>query len=138
MIEEDYTSRFNTPLAPNEEAAFAAWAKARNKLGDLYDYDLRGAWKDGAATAENGHLPDTYKKPNHPTFSMESRYATPETPGGEWVETPSGKWAFKASPYNVMNYGEDRLRGYFHEQEPDVELIMPAATPVSAVKAVFP
>jgi hypothetical protein len=27
-------------------------------------------------SAENGHWPDTFKKPNHPTFSVESQYAT--------------------------------------------------------------
>ncbi len=25
--------------------------------------------------SENGHWPDTFKKPNHPTFSVESQYA---------------------------------------------------------------
>lgn len=125
MTEDDYTLQFNTALSPDEEIAFQAWAKARNKLGDLYDYDLRGAWKDGAQQADNGHLPDTYKKPNHPTFSVESKYVTPETPGGEWIEREPGKWAFKATPYNVQNFGIEGLQGYFKENEPDVELILP-------------
>lgn len=30
------------------------------------------------------HFPDTYKRPNHPTFSDESIYSIPENPGGHW------------------------------------------------------
>jgi hypothetical protein len=37
---------------------------------------LRGAFKAGLRPSANGHWPDTYKKPNHPTFSVESQYAT--------------------------------------------------------------
>ena len=67
---------FNTPLTPQESVKFAAW-KAKNAPKDSgADYDLHGAFKAGViADSVTGHWPDTFKKPNHPTFSVESQYA---------------------------------------------------------------
>ena len=64
------------------------------------DYDLRGAFKSGLTKdIQSGHWPDTYKKPNHPTFSNQSIYAkyAPEKAGswkGEQYIPPlySGDW----------------------------------------------
>lgn len=79
-------SPFETRLAPQEESAFARW-KAQYAPDDSgADYDLRGAFKAGLTPdPETGHWPDTYKKPNHPTFSVESIYAK-ERPdlAGHW------------------------------------------------------
>jgi hypothetical protein len=67
---------FDTPLSPAEEMAFNAW-KARYAPNDSgEDYDLRGAFKAGLTpNPTTGHFPDTFKKPNHPTFSNQSKYA---------------------------------------------------------------
>lgn len=35
-----------------------------------------------------GHYPDTYKLPNHETFSNESIYSNPLRPGGKWINEP--------------------------------------------------
>lgn len=87
----DQTANYNTPLTPQEEAAFQAWAAQDPKrLGDLYDYDVRGFWKAGGHTAKNGHGSDNWKKPNHPTFSNQSIYSGPYTPGGQWDQQKSG------------------------------------------------
>lgn len=118
----DYSGSFNTPISPEEEAAFQKWAGPR--ASDLSDYDLRGAWKAGATASPNGHLPDTFKKPNHPTFSNESKYSSEQTPGGEWVDKGDGKWAFKPTPYNIQAYGEGALENYFRENEPEATLEM--------------
>ena len=118
----DYSGSFNTPISPDEEAAFQKWAGPR--AGDLSDYDLRGAWKAGATASPNGHLPDTFKKPNHPTFSNESKYSGEQTPGGEWIDKGDGKWAFKPTPYNIQAYGEGALENYFRENEPEATLEM--------------
>jgi hypothetical protein len=85
--EPDYASdpRFNTQLSPDEEQQFQAW-KAQNAPKDSgADYDLRGAFKAGLQPGANGHWADTYKKPNHPTFSDQSQYAklAPEK-AGRW------------------------------------------------------
>lgn len=48
---------------------------------DYYSYYKNGEYKN---YKEGDHFPDTYKKPNHKTFSRESIYSTPENPGGSW------------------------------------------------------
>lgn len=84
-MSEAFTPAFDTILSPAEESQFQAW-KSQNAPNDSgTDYDLRGAFKAGVSPAENGHWPDTFKKPNHPTFSVESQYApyAPEK-AGSW------------------------------------------------------
>lgn len=56
------------------------------------DYDLQSAFQelpfktmhDWQQNPEKNHLPDTYKLPNHPTFSTESKYYKPGMPAGYW------------------------------------------------------
>ena len=68
-------SGYDTELTSEAEKAFQAW-RARTSPHDTgRDYDLRGAFADGLDRDGRGHLPDTYKKPNHETFSDESQYA---------------------------------------------------------------
>jgi hypothetical protein len=77
---------FNTQLSPEEEEKFLQW-KAINAPHDSgEDYDLRGAYRAGLTKdIKSGHWPDTYKKPNHPTFSNQSIYSkyAPEK-AGSW------------------------------------------------------
>jgi len=83
MLDVEYLSP--TQLEPMQEVQFQDWAK-RNQVrlepGWNEDYDMRGLWKanPGAAPDERGHWPDTYKLPNHPTFSSQSVYALPDSP----------------------------------------------------------
>lgn len=69
-------TKYDTKLTPEQETQFQDW-KTKNAPQDSgEDYDLRGAFKAGiVADPETGHMPDRWKKPNHPTFSVESRYA---------------------------------------------------------------
>lgn len=122
----DLSAQYNTQLSPEEERAFRAWAG--DKINDTYDYDLRGAWRDIMSGKiqqdERGHLPDTYKKPNHPTFSVESIYSSPETPGGKWVEK-NYKWQYVPSNINLKYRSPSELMDYFKTREPDVKLVLP-------------
>ena len=79
----DYdATTFDTRLGPKNEASFQEWKKKYAHPQDTgADYDLRGAFKAGVKPDAKGHFPDTFKKPNHPTFSNESRYARFGTPG---------------------------------------------------------
>jgi hypothetical protein len=82
------TQPMPTKLSSVEEAKFKAWAKqngVRMDPGWNEDYDMRGYWKANPSGRPDsrGHYPDTFKLPNHPTFSNESRYATPDAP--HWV-----------------------------------------------------
>lgn len=114
------TNQYNTYLTPEQEAQFQA--QMADRLGDLYDYDLRGAWLANAGQADNGHYPDTYKKPNHPTFSQESQYSTPQMQGGTWSNV-NGTDYFNPSMQNIINTGGARgLQEYFRRAEPTARL----------------
>src|SRR4030095_15848208 len=68
---------FETPLTPEEENRFAVWKANFAPKDSGADYDLRGAFKAGLTPdPQTGHWPDTFKKPNHPTFSDQSIYAS--------------------------------------------------------------
>lgn len=80
---------FDTPLTPSQEKKFLTWKGQYAPDDSGADYDLRGAYAAGAMPdPETGHWPDTFKKPNHPTFSNESQYAD-VVPGkaGSWRGT---------------------------------------------------
>lgn len=125
----DLTGAYNTPLSPSEESQFQKWLAKTGRYGDLADYDLRGAWKTSARQAANGHLPDTFKKPNHPTFSNESKYnGQSGAVGGQWLQR-DGRWVFSATPYNVQNMGPSALEAYFRRVEPDSTLLFPGPQP---------
>lgn len=122
LFARDMTGEFNTPLSDEEEAAFAQWVMENNRMRDLYNYDLRGAWKElnsGSMSADaRGHLGDKYKKPNHPTFSVESVYAKhfPER-AVEW-----GVGAQGTNIYSAQGMSPDEFRylqRYFQAVEPN-------------------
>ena len=70
------STAFDTKLTPQQEAEFQKWKSQYAPKDSGYDYDYRGAYLDGLKPSEtNGHWSDKYKKPNHPTFSNESKYA---------------------------------------------------------------
>lgn len=114
----DGLTPYDTKLSPGDEAAFQAWrAKLPPDLQNTGDYDLRGAWRDNATAAANGHLPDTWKKPNHMTFSSESRYSTPADPGGTWSELGPDQWRFDATAANLKAHTADDILNYFQAVE---------------------
>lgn len=118
----DYRDAFNTILAPEDEALFQEWLRRSGRRRDLEDYDLRAAWASGQIGADgNGHMTDLGKKPNHPTFSDESKYSTQETPGGHW-----GDGMFIPSPQMLRDSQALReLEQYFKMFEPDTRLQLP-------------
>jgi hypothetical protein len=128
----DFTGKYNTPLAPDQEQAFQNWtqqqsqATGRNVGNDTYDYDLRGWYaQNGAQPLTGAHLTDQFKKPNHPTFSDQSQYSgnTDLMPhGGTWDKQPDGSFAFTPGD-NV--YSTPELQDYFNKVEPDNSLNLP-------------
>tara|TARA_R110000824_G_scaffold28176_2_gene94930 strand:- start:394 stop:825 length:432 start_codon:yes stop_codon:yes gene_type:complete len=91
----DDPDQTTTVLSPDDDDAFNQWVAAHKDAKhrwaqnidhphDFYDY--RGFWKEHG-NVEMGlgqHFPDRYKQPGHITFSSESKYASPENPGGTW------------------------------------------------------
>lgn len=125
----DMTGQYNTLLAPAEEADFL---KAYPDSRDWRDYDMRGAFKQGIQPGENGHFPDTFKKPNHPTFSNESVYHGKDGNfGGSWMQQGEG-WQFTPGPTNLKLHGIDGLNSYLQQSDPTVTLVQP---PVEAMGA---
>lgn len=83
---------YNTILSPKEEIAFLM-EKQRSPFKDDsgVDYDYRGFYqKYGNLTpqATNGHLTDEFKLPNHPTFSIESKYYNGQPYAIDWSKEP--------------------------------------------------
>lgn len=123
---EDCSDKFNTVLSPDEEEKYQAWATENHREMDVYDYDLRGAWKElrsgTMSEDERGHLGDKYKKPNHPTFSDQSIYSGQDgVAGGVWSRNAEGKDVY--TPGRKLSSVEaDRLRRYFLRNEPGVML----------------
>lgn len=76
LIYDKESTTFETKLNDTEEVEFQKWKKQYAPKDSGHDYDLRGAFKAGLKPdSKTGHWPDTFKKPNHPTFSNESKYA---------------------------------------------------------------
>lgn len=101
-MKRDLTYRFNTELSPEDESLYQAWKKAnRHGFSDEYDYDMRGAWLAGNRGDSNMHFPDEFKKPNHPTFSTQSRYYGMD---GVWSTNPLNEHepSFGGHWYNNM------------------------------------
>jgi hypothetical protein len=88
-----FSANLQLELLPHEEASFRDWAD-QNNINDPFHpkqyYDLVSAWRSGLnrgaelSQGEQGHFPDTYKLPGHPTFSMESQFYQPGMKAGFW------------------------------------------------------
>lgn len=88
--------------------------QGRDVSQDEQEYDLEGYYNSLKATPnEMGHLPDTFKKPNHPTFSDQSKYNVPIIQqGGSWDGN-----SFTPSEHNLKNMRRDHMQSYFNEVE---------------------
>jgi hypothetical protein len=120
------TDSYNTPLTPDEEAAFASWAKAGGKdpERERYDYDLQGYFKKNPGPMSEGHLTDEFKKPNHPTFSNESIYhGVDGNEGGVWGQK-GDKYIFTPGQSNMDVWGPQSLQEYFDKFEPGNSLLL--------------
>lgn len=90
-----------------------------------YDYDSWQKANPGVQMAPGQHYPDTYKLPNHITFSDESIYHSDVNQGGHWGQDEQGKDTFTPGPTNLQNYSFSQIKDYFQRVEPDVKLIVP-------------
>jgi hypothetical protein len=91
-------SDFDTQLSPEDEKRFQAWKMLFAPNDSGMDYDLRGAFQQGfTPNSITKHWNDLFKKPNHPTFSDESHFAT-ATPNiaGHWQGDN-----FQPPPFNL-------------------------------------
>lgn len=129
MPEDAYT----TALSGQELTAFKKWLAAlseksgRDMSRDSVDYDMQGAFKAGEGQSEDGHFTDRFKKPNHMTFSTDSKYSGKQFTGGKW-EKEGRSWVFKASKDNLKFHTKEELIAYFRRAEPTAKLYLPGET----------
>jgi len=127
-----FADRYNTELNSGEQAKFNNWVMrersmtGKDPLVDKYDYDIQGWWKENQGKdLSGGHLTDEFKKPNHPTFSDESKYnGVDGYKGGTWGGK-DGEWTFTPGPTNLQLHPPEELQDYFSKVEPDTKLLMP-------------
>lgn len=137
----DFSGIGNTPIGSDlspEVKKYQDWLSKNNlRDTDRYDYDMQGAYMAGIQPSENGHLPDTYKKPNHMTFSDESIFhggtmTFKDSPdyiaeGGHWekLEGEDKKYSFTPGKSNLDYHTPEDMIDYFKKNEPDSRLILP-------------
>ena len=118
----DMTNEYNTPLSQNEQPLFKKWAG--EKIKDKYDYDLQGFWLADRKFGSDGHGTDEFKKPNHPTFSNESKYSNEKTPGGVWDQNDEGTYRFTPSEFNNNMMSKEDRRDYWQYAEKESGAIL--------------
>lgn len=143
--ENPYQNRFNTPLAPAQRRPFQDWAARKGYIpqAEANDYDLQGAYLAGVRQADNGHLTDQFKKPNHPTFSEQSQYSgvntfdgRPTPRGGRWDvpqpleqaltgTRPSFTMSAEMTRDGVPVHSQDNMRQYLNQREFGTDLLLP-------------
>lgn len=116
-----FRDKYNTKLTKEEEKEFNKWAEKESKrqgrdiLMDKGAYDIQGFWKSGDwknMDADN-HGNDTWKKPNHPTFSNQSKYhGVDGWYGGNWTEEAG----YQPSKQTLDTYGFDYYNWLFGEE----------------------
>ena len=84
------------------------------------DYDMEGALAAGVKPDKYGHMPDTYKLPNHMTFSEGSIYSTPEHLGGKWLPGNDGSWTFWPTQFNMSQHSLPEMQSYFSRVEQNI------------------
>jgi len=114
----DFTDKFNTPLSPEQQTQY----DKQFTKDDSYDYDMQGWFKaNGGERHEGGeHYPDTWKKPNHPTFSDESIYHGKDNhEGGQW-DLEGGRYSFSPGRTNLKYHSTQDLIDYFQKYDKNI------------------
>ena len=95
--------KYITQLSDAEEKEFQKWYKYassilnwdKNPDAPEHNYDIRGFWLENKykPVFPGQHFPDTWKTPDHPTFSNESRYYVPGMAAVHWNgDIPEYDW----------------------------------------------
>src|SRR6185369_12150240 len=117
-------SKAGTQVAENTNAS----PEPSQSPSNDYDYAAWQKANPGVEMAPGQHYPDTYKLPNHITFSDESMYHGGDNQGGHWGTDEKGRDTFTPGPTNLKNYSMEALQDYFKRVEPDAVLLPPPNT----------
>jgi hypothetical protein len=146
MNDEYFKNNFNTPI-PEDKAVdyakfLAQYAKSGRDISDATrDYDLQGYFMGGGKIPEDGqaHFVDTYKKPNHMTFSDQSMYHNTTKDGvtflgGSWGGNDEAGYTYTPSAHQISTPDrQQRLIQYFKKVEPNSSLIFPMTDSTSVI-----
>jgi hypothetical protein len=131
-------TNYDTRLSPEQEKGYQAWKAKVAPKDSGQDFDWKGAYLADLKPDSRGHYYDTYKKPNHPTFSTGSVYSTPEHMGGVWSRNPEGKDTYTPSEWMMKDKNRiDSLKQYMAKAEPNAILIM-GSSPTNIPKTYTP
>jgi len=122
--------------APDNESDEGGGEAEENTNPGTADYDYDSWMAAGSPADERGHGPDTYKQPNHMTFSDESQLSgSGGNEGGKWEKLP-GKgsvegqgepYMFTAGKTNLQHHTPQEMQRYFNRVEPNSVLKLPDA-----------
>ncbi|RJO60818.1 MAG: hypothetical protein C4542_08190 [Dehalococcoidia bacterium] len=136
----DMGGSYNTPIPEDQQQAYLEQSavesnqRGRDAQMDVGDYDIQGNFLAGQGKDERGHGSDQFKKPNHPTFSVESQYSGQGgEQGGTWGEE-NGQPTFTPGPSNLKYHSRKELEDYFKEAEPNVKLKWPEQIDMGAIQ----
>ena len=130
-LNNDFTNLYNTPLTSIEQQGFKAWLKTLpENQRSMRDYDLQGYYKFARDDVDpknfylnhdnpSTHFNDYFKKPNHPTFSVYSKYNGQDGwQGSRWypLDKDESKWMLDVNPTNTRS--PRGLARYMQEAEP--------------------
>lgn len=126
----DFSDKYNTKLSDAEEfkfknamASYQLEKEAREKKNnpnytdnrsleefihdETRDYDMRGAFQKGIKQGKNFHWDDEFKKPNHITFSTDSKYnGVDGYKGGTWTKDDTGAYTFTPPKNSIYSDAE--------------------------------
>jgi len=120
----DASNGYNTELTSGAERSYQEHRRALYGDDSGDDYDYRGAFAYGEGRDAGGHMTDRFKKPNHPTFSNESQYATDPDKAGSWKGerfTPGKYQGVDEGDVNRIRYGHEPYRGDMFKRAIDEE-----------------
>ena len=104
------SNNYNTQIPINKVTLYNKWFNSLpSDIRNTDNYDMQGYWLnmvDGRneSREEGEHFPDTYKKPNHPTFSNQSQYKNNKA--GSWIVKNNNYVGFNMSPWQMNNSDE--------------------------------
>ena len=116
-----FRDKYNTQLNSKEQKQFDSWVakeskrRGRDILMDRGAYDVTGFWKSGdyKRMDSDNHGSDNWKKPNHPTFSNQSKYHGADGwYGGYWTD----KAGYQPSKQTLEAYGPDYYNEMFQSE----------------------
>lgn len=122
----DFKDKYNTDMSDKDYIEYLEWKKRLpERFSNTTDYDLQGFFMNKEALRrfnenflldpEKAHMIDRYKKPNHPTFSAESKWSgVDDHVGGTWAVDYK---SYIPSRTNINMVGSRGIMQYLYDRD---------------------